>query len=194
MANDKFFFSDLEKIDDINISVAKRNASICAKQKGDIFVNTDHDGKVETKAMRDVLFVEELKCNLMSIRSLTKHGYRIVFEGDTAVVSVKGDTKFVAHVNGNLYQVNLNLVRNEFAGLSSEQNSTQNTWHFRLGHLNVNDMKKLVDRNMALGLDKLNVNVIKKFCEPCVLGKQARLPFPPKNEKRSTRFQKNSGS
>lgn len=124
----------------------------------------------------------------MSIRSLTKRGYRVVFDGDTAEVSLNGDQKFVARLYGKLYGVDFNLVQYEFAGLSGERNSMQNSWHFRLGHLNVNDMKKLVDRKMAHGLDKLKVDTHNKFCESCVLGKQAILPFPPKNEVRSNRI------
>lgn len=188
MVNKETYFKRLHEIDDVNISVAKRDASICAKQKGDIFVKTFHNGDDQTKAIRDVLFVKDLKCNLMSIRSLTKRGYRVVFEGDTAEVSFNGDQTFIARVRGKLYEVDFNLVQGEFAGLSGEQNSMQNSWHFRLGHLNVNDMKKLVDRKMAHGLDKLKVDTHNKFCESCILGKQARLPFPPKNEARSNRI------
>lgn len=41
---------------------------------------------------------------------------------------------------------------------------------------------------MALGIDRLNFNMNDKFCESCVLGKQTRLPFPPKSEPRSNRI------
>lgn len=126
---------------------------------------------------------------MLSIRSLTKHGYRIAFEGDSAEVSKNGDRVFVAHCSSRLYEVEFKLDRDSFAGFSGEKifdKSSQTAWHFRLGHSNAADMKKMVNRKMVHGVEKL---IIKndKFCEPCVIGKQTRLPFPKKNTPRSSR-------
>lgn len=82
------------------------------------------------------------------------------------------------------------IDRNEFAGVAGESNlnkSSQEFWHFRLGHLNFDDMKKLVNRNIVDGLDKLKIDVKEKFCECCVLLKQTKLPFPKWNKVRSQR-------
>lgn len=107
------------------------------------------------------------------------------------MVSLNGKTVFVAEVVGRLYELTFDLILKEFAGVSYESNyanSTQKSWHFRLGQLNVADMKKLIDRKMVRGLDKLNVNVNEKFCEPCIRGKQTRSPFPVKKEACSNRI------
>lgn len=61
-------------------------------------------------------------------------------------------------------------------------------WHFRLGHLNANDLKKLVNNQMANGLDKINTNGELKFCESCVVGKHTRTPFPQNKNTRSSRI------
>lgn len=92
MVNDERYFEKLQKIDELNIAVAKKNASITAKQQGEIVVKTFLEGDSSSKTMENVLLVNDLKCNLMSIRSLTKKGYRIVFEGDKVHASINGVT------------------------------------------------------------------------------------------------------
>lgn len=87
---------------------------------------------------------------------------------------------FVANRNGMLYEASFQVEKNPFAGITEEGNSnqfSQNLWHSRLCHLNVNDMKKMITNEMVTGLEKLKMNTVEKFCEACVMGKQCRLPF-----------------
>lgn len=98
-------------------------------------------------------------------------------------------TVFAAQMNGKLYEVILYKANIQSVCLSyNETNAEQNLWHFRMGHLNVNDMKRLIDHNMASGLDKIKIERESEFCESCVLGKQTRLPFANKKERRSNRI------
>lgn len=186
MVNEKRYFNNgTQAIDEIDISVAKKHQSISANQQGDIAIKTLYDGDTSTKIMEDVLLVNDLKCNLMSIRCLTKKGYVVKFEGDTAHVSLDGKTKFVAKLNGKLYETIFHLDDDGFAGISGEK-VCQNLWHFRLGHLNTADIKKLV--NFADGI-RVNVsNEANEVCEPCVFGKQTRSSFPRNKTPRSNRI------
>lgn len=86
MVNEKQYFECLRNIDPVSITVAKKNEKLIARQRGDISIKTFYDGDSKTKRIKDVLFVKELKCNLMSIRSLTKKGYKVVFENDCAML------------------------------------------------------------------------------------------------------------
>lgn len=131
---------------------------------------------MKTKTMKDVLYVKELKCNLMSIPSLTKKG--INFDGDFAYVSLNGKTQFTAKTNGKLFEVILFKNKSEFSCLGNECSvDSQNLWHFRLGHLNINDMKKLINHDMVIGLDKLKINKEIDFCESCIMGKKYDCHF-----------------
>lgn len=191
MVNNKRYFEQLKQIDEVEISVAKKNACISAKQQGEISVKTFHNGDNSTKTMKDVLLVKDLKCNLMSIRSLTKQGYRVVFENDYAYASIDGKTKFVAHTSGKLYEVVLHVDRNVFAGISSGNNLekfSQSLWHCRMGHLNVFDMKKMISNQMIKGLEQVNVDTDSMFCESCVFSKQKRASFPKNKNARSSRI------
>lgn len=50
-------------------------------------------------------------------------------------------------------------------------------WHRRLGHISVHTMRDMVKSGLLPGI---NVEEINSFlCEPCLLGKQHRLPFKP---------------
>lgn len=189
MVNDERYFDKLKKIDELNISVAKKNASILAKQQGDIVFKTFHEGDSSAKTMENVLLVNDLKFNLMSIRSLTKKGYRVVFDGDCAYASINGKVKFVGQVNGNLYEVILHADSNVFAGLTGQKNVqkvSKQLWHFRLAHLNAVDMRKLVNK-IANELERVNVDCYLDFCESCVLAKHTHAQFPRNTETRSSR-------
>lgn len=148
MVNNESYFHELKNIEKVNIGVAKRNMSLCANQRGDILVKTLFNGDCETRALRNVLLVKDLESNLLSIRNLTKHGYRVIFENDFAKVMRDGEIIFVAQDSGKLYEVNLYADQNAFAGMAN-RHCSDGFWHFRLGHLNVGDMKRLSEQNMV---------------------------------------------
>jgi hypothetical protein len=52
-----------------------------------------------------------------------------------------------------------------------------NLWHLRFGHLGVEDLKLLAQRNVV---DVLSLEIESKlsFCQGCVLGKQHKESFP----------------
>jgi uncharacterized protein (DUF2164 family) len=65
-------------------------------------------------------------------------------------------------------------------------------WHRRLAHLNFQDIGRLVQEEMVKGIN-LTMDAIKdkqgKVCEPCVMGKQHRLPFPKKSERETEKVE-----
>lgn len=190
MVNDASYFDKLADIEQININVAKRNQKLVANQQGEIKVTSFHNGQSKTRTIKEVLHVRDLKCNLMSIRTLTKRGFKVVFEDDFAYIIFKGETQFIGRVNGKLYEVRFQIQRNVFAGVANENELnklSQNLWHFRLGHLNVFDMKRMIKHNMIKGIENVQVNTDDKFCESCVVSKHTRSTFPKNQNGRSSR-------
>lgn len=49
-------------------------------------------------------------------------------------------------------------------------------WHARLGHINFDCLKSMVQRELVNGIP--HVAVEKSVCGSCLLGKQARQSFP----------------
>lgn len=121
----------------------------------------------------------------MSIARLCDKGHEVVFKKDVATVSKDGKTVFRANRNGMLYEAIFQVEKTAFASVTDDD--SQSLWHSRLCHLNIYDMKKLMANEMVTGIEKFFVNTNDKFCEPCVEGKQSRLPFSKKNVVRSNR-------
>ena len=96
---------------------------------------------------------------------------------------------FVAQKAGKLYGVTFYLDTDVFAGFvgKSSNKFIQDLLHFRLGHLNVFDTKKLILRNMVCGLYQTEINTDLKFCESYVYDKQTKTSFPPNKRLRSKR-------
>lgn len=65
---------------EIPITVAKKNASMNANYCGDIEVKTFNGKRYASKKMQNVLFVKDLKCNLLSVKCLARIGYKVVFQ------------------------------------------------------------------------------------------------------------------
>lgn len=94
----------------------------------------------------------------MSIRSLTKKGYNVFFGGDRARIVLNGKTIFIAELSGKLYEVVLYMANDEYAGFIDAQ-INKDLWHHRLGHLNVADMKRMSEREMVRGMEKLKQRI-----------------------------------
>jgi len=106
MVNDERYFDELKDIDKINISVAKKNESLTAKQQGDILVKTLYKGDSSTKTMKEYFIYQRPKMQ----SDVRKRGYRVMFKGDYAYALIDNEIKFVANTNGRngrLYEVML---------------------------------------------------------------------------------------
>lgn len=190
MVNNKAYFDELNNIEQLDIGIAKKNEKISANEQGNISIKTFHNGDSSTKTIKNVLYIKDLKCNLMSVRRLTSLGYKVEFNGDKATVSKDDVTTFIARAQSQLYEVNFRIEHDIFAGIAGEKNAkqiSQELWHFRLAHVNPFDLKKMIDKNMVDGIDSIDVISNEQFCDSCVMGKQTRLPFSKKGVNRSTR-------
>jgi hypothetical protein len=123
----------------------------------------------------DVLFVPNMKINLLSIGKLTKKGLNLLFEKNSCKVML--NKELVANTvpwieNDNLYQLKVLNNKAEMALVSSETIDKWKLWHCRLGHLSVNNMKKIKAEDVEFNKD----NKIEEFCKSCALGKQTKQP------------------
>ena len=112
--------------------------------------------------LQELLHVPKLGANLFSVRSATKHGFRVDFLGDD--VKISKNEKVVADgssTNSNLYRLNVlsghgerKLLRPQesFAALARPSLNPIQLWHQRLGHVCVSTIKKMAAEKMADGL------------------------------------------
>jgi hypothetical protein len=124
------------------------------------------DGK--RSVISNVLYIPDMKNNLLSIRELVKKNYK---------VSIKDKMVRVLDSNGRLilkdpmsqnrtFKVELNVM--EHTCLATEA-SRDEYKHYRLGHLNFKNIIYLKRRNMVSGLPEIDIP--NEVCEKCVHAK-----------------------
>ena len=89
--------------------------------------------------------------------------------------------------SGNLYHLNCSPTQTANAIVqkcASGEETRENLWHRRFGHLGAGNLEKLARGELVSGFD-YDTSKKLKFCEPCIDGKQHRLPFPKKGGERA---------
>lgn len=158
----------------LKINVAKDGVSIQAYGRGkiDITTNLGIQGTIE-----EVLYSPEVPYNLLSVNRIQQAGMVIVF--DSVGVHIFKENKCIMRGNiyNNLYKMSFKINLQKALNLNNDSNLYE-LWHKRLGHLNKQKFtylkKKIVDDYSII--DKIIVPTT-ELCEPCILGKQSRLPF-----------------
>ena len=137
-------------------------------------------GKIQinsTTFIDNVLHVNKLKHNLISISQLCDKGYTISFSTIMCVITNPIDNSiiFIENRYENVYIINLN--NNLSQCLMANENKNKEVdwlWHRRLGHASMDLMSKLIKKNLVKGLPKVNYER-NKICDACQLGKQTRI-------------------
>lgn len=193
LVNDKSLLEDLRPLSDpIEIAIAKDGESITAKYSGTVKVVSRVGGKDSVCTVQNVLFVPELRCNLFSVMRIDEAGMRVVYEGGKVKIYHRSEVVASGMRAGKLYQLDFwktNRGLSESLLTCGRVPKTMELWHRRYGHLNAKSLDQVFRSGMVIGvncpLDENGKNVV--MCEPCVLGKQTRKPFPVRESKRSSR-------
>jgi hypothetical protein len=130
----------------------------------------------------DVLLVETLGYNLLSIHALTKMGFAVFFDIDIVVLmwSKSLEVAFVGYVENNLYVVDFSGKTTSSAMCLFGKTDVGWLWHRRLAHVNMRTLQSLHKGGHILGL-KPNVSFVKdRVCRACIEGKMHDSPHPSK--------------
>lgn len=185
MVNDHTILESLHKTIEEKIQSAKQGAVLSSNESGNLHGFLVNGNQERRCVLNDVMYVKNLSCNLMSIAKMEEAGMEILFKDGAAHILWKNKVLYVAKRCGNTYRVDVVVEKKQFAGVCAEDD--KEIWHNRMGHLNMQDMRKLIAKEMVTGLDLKSKNDVLKICEPCVFGKQTRKSFPTRNEHRSNR-------
>jgi len=147
--------------------------TVKATGTGTVRVDVITDGKVKTIKLLDVLYVPDLRGNLLSVSAVVSKGFRIEFSDENAdIFDKKGSIVLRAAKKDKMYVVE--TAQPHEAKLANSAKA--GTWHKRYGHLNYRDLKLLCDQNLVTGLD-----LPKSFhpiqCKHCNNAKIHCLPF-----------------
>lgn len=155
-----------------SVTVANREP-LAVKGVGYVDIPINQKDKIQVK---NVLFVPGLAANLLSVSTIVKSGYKVLFNNKGCdIQNYVGEVICTAVLNNNLYIMN---PGQEMVHLTSSPVNSNDTylWHLRMGHLNVSDIRKLpncVD-GVTLTPEKGNNEI---SCIHCFEGKHSRMPF-----------------
>src|ERR1044072_8308269 len=138
-------------------------------------------GKSPQTMIDDVLLVEGLKHNLLSISQLSDKGYNIEFNSSNCIIEKNDDThaKLIGNRVNNIYMLSLDNVPTHVKCLVSTNDDAW-LWHRRIAHIHMDHLNKLVKHDLVMGLPKFKY-VKDRLCVACQKGKQTKSSFKPKH-------------
>lgn len=167
MTNDQKKLSNMEKIR-TKVGVANKKRPMEANGKGKI----DFGSCV----LNDVLYVPDLRKNLLSVSAVTDKRDKVLFKEDRVLVTKK-DKVILRGQKDNLwfYVVKPQTELHQEAHATERRTKAQ-MWHERLGHLGAENMNKLQSLEET-SVSKTKLQEIQKRWAICKQAKQTRTPF-----------------
>jgi len=171
MTGKKSWFSELD--DSVNRKIRfADNSILCAAVNGKFMVHRK-DGK--KACITDMLYVPNMKSNLISIGQLLLKGYTMKVEAQTIKVF---DSKNILILKAPLskqrtFKININVIEDQC--LLSETKNDNWLWNQRYGHIIFRDLNMLSEKKMVQGLPKIKLP--KEVCDMCCTRKQARNSY-----------------
>ncbi|CAN1304210.1 Retrovirus-related Pol polyprotein from transposon TNT 1-94 [Linum perenne] len=167
----------------------KRHFSSLVLQKGGKVVFGDNNkGHIQGKGtignssdptFHNVLLVENLKHNLLSISQLCGTKNKVIFEPSSCCVQRISDGKVlcIGSRKNNIYTINMKnqnaFLEHCFTAVSL---SPETVWHRKLGHISSSRIALLQSKNLVRGLPPLKQSS-NSFCDVRVRGKQTKTSF-----------------
>nr|XP_027186842.1 uncharacterized protein LOC113784780 [Cicer arietinum] len=137
-------------------------------------------GNESTTVIKDVLYVKDLKHNLISISQLYDKGFQVSFTSQSCIIEHKEnkDIRLVGNRINNIYMPDFNaLPASSICCLLS--NADENwLWHKRVAHIHMDHLNKLVSKQLVLGLPNRKFSK-DRLCDSCEKSKLVKSSFPP---------------
>ncbi|KAJ4817458.1 polyprotein [Rhynchospora pubera] len=172
MTGFKHLFDQLDETHKLKVKLGDDKV-INVEGKGTVAVQTSQHN---TRLLYDVYFIPQLTQNLLSIGQLIENGYSVIFEERKCTITDKATQQIMAVVEmatNKLFPLEISSVEEKV--MTTKLSNPSEIWHLRYGHLNVNGLKLLSQKQMVFGLPEIKEIGL---CEGCAYGKQSRLPFP----------------
>ncbi|GJS98759.1 retrovirus-related pol polyprotein from transposon TNT 1-94 [Tanacetum coccineum] len=176
---DKSMFHSFRAVDGHKLYMGN---SATADIKGERDVILKMTSEKELK-LTNVLYVLEIRMDLVSGWMLNKFGFRLVFESDKFVLSKNQMYVGKGYAVNGMFKLNVMVSMNKINKMNSSAYliESSNVWHGRLGHVNFNSMRRLIKFNSIP-----NFHIDSKYKrETCVEAKLTRTSF--KSVKRKTK-------
>lgn len=186
MCNDRSIFMEYENLKTPQKVTLGDGYEVNAVGRGAVVVNSElPSGRSKRCTLHDVLYVPRLSHNLFSVSMATKRGKTVRFGKANCQVLDEEKLVAVASKIGELYYLKCNpshVYSN--TAKTQVQESKEDKWHRRFGHLGVRSLQKLATEKLVNGFDYDSTREI-SFCQACVEGKLHKSQFPTSGRKRA---------
>jgi len=138
-------------------------------------------GSHDSIIIKDVLLVDRLKHNLLSISKLCDKGYEVTFKPDLCIISNAStrQTLLIGKRVNNIYMLNIYDIASNMTFLLSKNDDSW-LWHRRLAHIHMHHLDRLVSKNLVEGLPTFKYEKDRIY-EACQKRKQTKTVFKSKN-------------
>jgi hypothetical protein len=133
-------------------------------------------------SITNVLHVDSLSYNLLSISQLCDLGYNCLFTDKGVEVFRREDFSivFAGRLKNKLYLVDFNKSKANLETCSVAKSSMSWLWHRRLAHVGMRNLAKLQKNKHILGLTNIHFEK-DRICSTCQAEKQVDVLHPPKS-------------
>jgi len=190
---DRDFFWTYSSDPSIQVKTAN-HGTLSTSGRGDCIAELTIGGKTHRLRLTNCLHAPGALINLLSIGHMLKRGWECNFKPSPSRCQLiyKGKTLGDLPLSGNLCPVNLRFIRpdnrpqlpiapTEISAFACVP-LTWDLWHARLGHIG----GEAVKRAHLIGTGfKVEANAPLRRCEPCIVAKHPRKPFPSSVEPRA---------
>ncbi|KAK1423986.1 hypothetical protein QVD17_19297 [Tagetes erecta] len=172
VCSDKNLFNTFKEVTNEEKLFMGNSATADVKGEGTVILKMT-SGKELT--LTNVLYVPEIRKNLVSGWLLNKFGFKLVFESDKVVLTKSGVYVGKGYALNGMFKLNVMVVgeMNKTGTSSAYMLESSNMWHGRLGHVNFNSIRRLINLNY---IPTFHIDSNHK-CETCVEAKQTRTSF-----------------
>ncbi|GJX26750.1 pol polyprotein [Tanacetum coccineum] len=176
---DKSMFHSFRAVDNGQKLYMGNSATADIKGEGDVVLKMTSEKELK---LTNVLYVLEIRKNLVSGWLLNKFGFHLVFKSDKFVLSKNQMYVGKSYAMNGMFNLKVMVVNNEINKMNSSAYliESSNVWHARLGHVNFNSMRRLIKF-----ISIPNCHIDSKYeCETYVKAKLTTTSF--KSDKRKT--------
>jgi len=126
--------------------------------------------------IEDLLYVPGMQCNLLSVGQLIQKGYSVTMKDNYLKLFDKNQRLVLKTplANNRTFQTIMKVMElNCLSAMVKYEDSW--FWHYRFDHINFRGLNRLVDKEMILGVPKIEIP--STVCDTCLIGKQPRNAF-----------------
>lgn len=182
LISSKEYFSELLMLrEPIKIAIARNDQYMEALGVGSIKVISNVHGREFDCTIQNVLYVPNLRRNLLSVKRLEMANIKVTFYNGQVKLYKDNDVIGIG-IRNALYEIEFKLRVKESLYIESE-NEKFKLWHKRFGHICHSNLERLIHENMVEGIGTIKANKV-EFCESCTNGKMSRRSFGTRNKAR----------